>query len=203
MIEPAIRSRLLQLRRDHEAARTGRDLLDRKREAILAALAERVPVQRRLRVQAAAALAEARAAVAAMQIAVGRLAVDAATLAQPPLSPLGVVEARMVGVAIPQFALEPAAFQPRYGPAGGGVVLDRAGAAMAAALPLVIALASAEEAVRCLRAALARTARRVNALDKRVIPELAGQIRSIEAALEEDERDEAVRTRSRLAATKS
>jgi vacuolar-type H+-ATPase subunit D/Vma8 len=54
-------------------------------------------------------------------------------------------------------------------------------------------LASEEAAVQRLRAALARTARRQNALDQIVLPELGVLVRSVTAALEEEERDEATR----------
>jgi hypothetical protein len=41
--------------------------------------------------------------------------------------------------------------------------------------------------------ALARTARRLNALDQSMLPRIAGEIHAITNALEEDERDEATR----------
>ncbi len=193
MNEPAVRSRLLQLRRDLEAARNGRDLLERKREAIVRALAERVPRRDEQHRAAGHALARARTALREAQIELGRTLIDAAALAQPPLGALHVQEAAIVGVKVPRIEAPPAPYRPLYGPAGASDALDTAGAAFAAALPALLTLASEETTVRRLRAALARTARRLNAVDQLVLPAIARQITAIAAALEEDERDEAVR----------
>jgi V/A-type H+-transporting ATPase subunit D len=74
--------------------------------------------------------------------------------------------------------------------------LDRAGAAFVDAVEKLVALAAEDVVVRQLRAALARTARRLNALDHVVLPGIAGDIRAISSALEEEERDEATRRRT-------
>lgn len=198
MREPAVRSRLLQLRRDLEAARRGRDLLDRKREALLRAIAERTPQRDARRTAAATALGEARTALDTAHIELGRTAVGAAALAQPPHGPLHVERASVVGVPVPRVHLPPARFQPYYGPASGSWSLDRAGAAFAGALAVLLALASEQAALRALGAALARTARRLNAIDQVIIPDISHQIASIAAALEEEERDEASRRKQWL-----
>lgn len=75
MIESAGRSRLLELRREHATARDGRDLLDRKREAILPAVSARLPRLQALRHSVAVALAGARARLAEAQLALGRTAI--------------------------------------------------------------------------------------------------------------------------------
>lgn len=64
MLTSTGRSRLLQLRRELAAARAGRDLLDRKREAIVRAISARAPRRDRLRRAASAAMTDAIAAVA-------------------------------------------------------------------------------------------------------------------------------------------
>lgn len=190
---PPVRSRLIQLRRDLEAAKNGRGLLDRKREAIVRALAERVPRRDEQYRAAAAELVHARAALHDAQVQLGRASVDAAALAQPLLDAVRVRDAAIVGVRVPRADVARDAYRPRYGPASGSDALDRAGAAFTAAVPTLVALASDETAVRRLRDALARTARRLNAIDQLVVPEIARQISTVAAALEEEERDEAVR----------
>lgn len=199
MNAPAVRSHLLQLRRDLEAARSGRDLLDRKREAILRSLAEHVPRRDKHDRAATHALGLARAALQEAQIELGRTAVHAATLAQPPAAAIGVFESSIVGVKVPWIVAPLTRYRPHYGPAGGSTSLDRAGAAFAHALPLLLALASENTAVKRLRAALARTARRLNTLDQVVVPDISRQIQMVAAALEEDERDDAVRRKRWLA----
>jgi V/A-type H+-transporting ATPase subunit D len=193
MIESSGRSRLLGLRRELDAARAGRELLDRKREVILRTVSERTPRAQGLRHTVATALAAARADLANAQIESGRTAVDAAALAQPRIVSVEATEMSVVGIMLPQIHAAVAPFRPRYGPVGTSGTLDRAGAAFTAILPSLLALASAEAAIRRLRRALTRTVRRLNALDMMVLPELSREIHVVAAALEEEERDEAVR----------
>lgn len=195
MRRPAVRSQLLRLRDDLGAAHDGRDLLDRKREAIVRALTERVPRRNALARAAAQRLGDARAALDRAELGIGRSAVDAAALAQPPLPPLELQEGAIVGVRVPRVKIAADTFQPQYGPASGSPQLDDAGAAFVAVLRPLADLAAEDTAVRALQAALARTSWRLNALDKELIPDLERQIRTLTAALEEEERDEAVRRR--------
>lgn len=194
MIESAGRSRLLALRRELATARDGRELLDRKREAILRAVSERVPKLEARRRSVAVALACARTHLAEAQLGLGRTSVDAAALAQPRLSAVEAIETSLVGVALPEVRSAVGRFLPRYGPVGVSEALDLAGADFMALVPELLALASQEAAVRRLRRALTRTVRRLNALDTIVLPELSREIHVVTSALEEEERDEAVRS---------
>ena len=194
MIEAAGRSRLLELRREFMTAREGRDLLDRKREAILRAINDRLPHLEAMRVAAVTRLTAARAALGDAQVELGRSAIDAAAFAQAPLLGIAARETSVVGVLLPQVdARSSPSFLPRYGPASGSTALDRAGEAFAAAIPDLLAYASTEASVGRLRRALQRTVRRLNALDRIVLPELEHKIQIVASALEEEERDEAVR----------
>jgi V/A-type H+/Na+-transporting ATPase subunit D len=195
MTPPAVRSRLLQLRRDLDAAREGRQLLDRKREAIVRALADHLSRRAARTAMARRALGTARASLALAQDEHGRAAVSAAAIAQPVLGRCARDTVSIAGVRVPTLSLPHAAFIPHYGPASGSPALDRAGGAFADAVETLAGLASEDVAVRRLRAALARTARRLNALDHIVLPRIARDIRAITSALEEDERDEATRRR--------
>jgi V/A-type H+/Na+-transporting ATPase subunit D len=194
---PAVRSQLLRLRDELRAAADGRELLDRKREAILRALGEAIARRDRLHRDAVDRLGAARAALAIAQLEIGRAAVAAAALAQPPLENVEVTETSIVGVRVPVVRVVLDAFHARYGPASGSPSLDAAGSAFVASIGPIAALAAADTAVRRLRAALARTARRLNALDREVIPAITGEIRTLSAALEEEERDDAVRRKRR------
>ena len=193
MIESAGRSRLLKLRREMATAREGRALLDRKREAILRAVTERAPPLDALRRSAALALAEARIDLAEAQMVLGRIAVDSAVLAQPRLVAIAATETSLVGVALPDVSAVVARFVPRYGPVSGSPELDRAGERFLTLVPALLRLAAQEASVRRLRRALSRTVRRLNALDTIVLPELIRETHIVTSALEEEERDEAVR----------
>jgi V/A-type H+-transporting ATPase subunit D len=193
-----VRSRLIALRREREAALGGRDLLERKREVLLRELQARADLRDRERAAAAEALREARRRLTEARVELSGAGVDAAALAQPAALPPERLAAHVAGVALPRLRARRRGFVPAYGPGGTASSLDQAGAAFVAALPSVLALASAEAAVRALAAALGRTVRLLNALDQIVVPELAREIRFVEDALEEDERDEYVRRRRQL-----
>jgi V/A-type H+-transporting ATPase subunit D len=197
---PAVRSRLIGLRREREAAQGGRELLDRKREVLLRELQSRTRAHERQRTEAADALRDARARLVEARVEIGAPAVDAATLAQPPASGLHHAHVHVAGVRLPVLRAPTRTFAPGYGPGGTAASLDAAGEAWTRALDEIVDLASSDAAVRALGAALARTARLLSAVDRIVLPELAGEIRAVEAALEEEERDEAVRRRRRLGA---
>lgn len=199
MTGAAIRSRLILLRRDRQAASLGRDLLDRKREAILRELVERVRLRNRLREEVNRAYAAAEDALREARIELGGRAIDSAALAQP----LGVSvdrrPASLVGVLLPRLRATIAPFRPCYGPAGTSASLDAAGASFAALVPALISLAQEEEAVRNLKAGLTKTVRRLKALENVVIPRLEREAREVAAALEEEDRDESWRRKRWLA----
>ena len=193
MIASSGRAHLLELYRQRDLARIGRDLLDQKREAMLRAINDRLPRVRRLRAELADALAAARTSIADASCELGLVAVASASLAQPPYDGLTANEETVLGVMIPIIACEPQRFAPQYGPATASTRLDRAGTAYAALLPVVVDLGREDAALRRLRRALTRTVRRLNALDTIVLPDVTAAIATAAAALEEDERDEAVR----------
>jgi V/A-type H+/Na+-transporting ATPase subunit D len=197
----ATRSRWLELTRDLTAAQRGRELLDRKREVlvreILRVRARRDAQQR----EAAAAFAAARFALDQAQLELGSDAVDAAALAQPPCVRVAIASRTLLGVALPTLTGRFETFRVRYAPGATSESLDRAAGAFSALMPLLIHLAEEELAAENLRRGLARTNRRWNALDRVVLPALTRQIHEVENAIEEDARDEAVRTRRRAQLT--
>jgi H(+)-transporting ATP synthase subunit D len=197
---PAVRSRLIGLRREKEAAEGGRELLDRKREVLLRELQAWTRTRESRRAEAAEALGAARARLVEARVELGAGALEAACLAQPAAPDLQASALHVAGVRLPALRTPARTFAPCYGPGGTSASLDEAGAGFLRALDPVVQLASADAAVRALGAALARTARLLNAVDRIVLPELGGEIRSVEAALEEEERDEAVRRRWRVGA---
>jgi V/A-type H+-transporting ATPase subunit D len=191
---PATKSALLRLRADLEFLEAGRELLDQKREflseALLtfdrdaAALRERVEAELR---GAFDDLAEARAALG--EEGLRRLALAAAPWRAPE-----VRERSLMGVAVPVLRTGGG-----LGPAGGAALPaapGETGAAAGAAARGLRALAeplaelAALEAC-CLRLAreLARTRRKLNALEVVHIPSHRETIRFIADALEERERE--------------
>lgn len=194
----AVRSRLLVLRRQLTAATTGHDLLERKLEVLLRETLRREARRDRQRDRVATRLSRARQCLAEALAEAGRHALDAAALAQPETVTIERRDRRLVGVTVPSLRGRFERFTPCYGPAGTTASIDDAGAAFADTLPALVRLAEHEMATRALRRALARTVRRLNALEQVVIPTLRREIHTVTDALEEEERDESVRRRHHM-----
>jgi V/A-type H+-transporting ATPase subunit D len=200
MTGAAVRSRLLELRQERQAARSGRDLLDGKREAILRELLARVRRRDTVRHEATLAHEEADRALQEARVELGANSLDAAVLAQPITASVERQPWSVVGVPTPRLQGRLTPFKPHYGTAGTAATLDAAGERFSALLPRLITWAEEEEAVRNLQDGLKRTVRRLQALEKVVIPKLERDIREVTAALEEEERDEAFRRKCWLGA---
>jgi V/A-type H+-transporting ATPase subunit D len=186
---------LHELRLERRSARLGRDLLDDKRESILRTLLERSPRLAAARERASEALRRAERWLHEGRVELGERAVDAAVLAQPVVASVDWRAGSVVGVPTPRLAARVPAFAPQYGPAATSATLDRAGADFSALVADLVAFGEEDEAVRNLQRGLTRTVRRLRALEEVLIPALEREARAVAVAVEEDERDDAVRHR--------
>lgn len=193
MTRGAFRSRLVELRRTLDDARRGREVLERKRELLLRELRRRAAAVTEERRRLAGALAAARHLLADARVELGGPSLDAAILAQPETAAVDARPAMLLGVPLTRLSARPATFTPRYGATTTAVSLGDAGAAFTALVPELARLADDQAALAAVRRGLWKTARRLSALDKAVIPRLAREVREVGAALEEEERDEALR----------
>lgn len=186
---PLTRSRLLDLRRRAAEARAGHAMLERKREVLLrevwGLLRELGHLERDVRRRfglAYGALREARLAMGSEGLAWAALA--------PAARSAGSVEARSVmGVSLPLVHVELEPLPLPYSPFGTSVTMDRARQRWLEVGQVLGAWAEAYSSVWRASAELARTQRRVNALEKLLIPRYEATIRAIEDALEEQERE--------------
>ena len=198
----ATRWRLIELQRRRRAIDAGIGLLDRKREVLLRALAERSRHAGETRTRLAARLASAHEVLGRALVEIGEPGARAAALAQPAAgSPVISTEA-IVGVRVPRLAYEARAAAPQYGPGGTCAALDAATVAFTGLLPDVVLLAEEEAVQRSLRRGLRRTTRTLNALKTALLPVVDADIRSVASGIEEEERDEAVRrSQARMVST--
>jgi V/A-type H+-transporting ATPase subunit D len=200
---PATRSRWIELRRSREAARRGRELLDEKREALLREILKRRDRFAEKRRSAEKRLARARALLAEAGIELGLDAVDAAALAQRQDVGVELAPKRVAGIAARSARLVRQPFRVRYGLHGTAGSLDRAAEAFAELLPDLVEIAEDEDLVTRLESALRKTNRRLNALDKVILPALEADLNRIASALEEEERDESIRRKLRSVRSRS
>ena len=192
----ATRWRLLELQRRRASIDAGIGLLDRKREALLRALTERQRLASASRRELTARLASARDALDRAAVDIGAVSCRAAAAAQPAAPLITVARDAVVGVRIPRITGEVRPFVPGYGPGGTSHRLDEAGRAYTGLLPLLMRVAEQEHALECLRRAMRRAARTLNALRAILLPAVEADIRAVAAGLEEEEREEAVRWRA-------
>jgi V/A-type H+-transporting ATPase subunit D len=191
---PATKSALLRLRADLEFLEAGRELLDQKREFLNEALLtfdrEASALRERLEGElrgVADALAEAHAAL-------GDEGLRRLALAAAPLRPPEVRERSLMGVAVPVVQPPPGAPEASGPPLAAAPGESGAAAAQAArglrelAGPLA-ELAALESCCLRLAAELARTRRKLNALEVVHIPSHRDTIRFIADRLEERERE--------------
>jgi H(+)-transporting ATP synthase subunit D len=195
MIGAATRSRLFELRRDRGAAQRSAELLDRKREVLLREIARRERLRQSLRGGVAAGYAEAHRRLRIARVELGMRGVEEASLAQPVREAIEHRETSVMGVRIAQLTASVQPYRAFYGAAATAESLDECGAAFAELIPQVVALAQEEIAVARLSAAMRKTTKLLNALQKVVLPRIEREIRAIVDGIEEDERDDAVRRR--------
>ena len=195
MIGAAARSRLFELRRDRGAAQRSADLLDRKREVLLREISRRERVLRELREDVRKRYSEAHRLLRVARVDLGMRGVEAAALAQPSRSSITRRDVSVMGVRIPELRAKVEPYRASYGAAATAESLDQCGAAFLELVPHVVALAQEEIAVARLSAAMRKTTKLLNALQKVVLPRIERDIRAIVEGIEEDERDEAVRRR--------
>lgn len=196
MTGAATRWRLIELQRRRRAIDTGIDLLDRKREGLLRALALRAHAAAALRARLAGALGAAHRVLDRAVVEIGEAPSQAATLAQPRAAAVTVASDAVVGVRVNRLVARFESGPLQYGPGGTCASLDEAVRAFSALLPDVVRLAEEEGAQRSLKLGLKRTTRTLNALRTVLLPDVGADIHAVASGLEEEEREEAVRWRT-------
>ena len=199
MISTTSRSRLYELRRDFASATRGADLLERKRDVLLRETTSREARLAQLRAAVEIRYAEAKHLLRIAEVGLGHDAVAAAALAQPATCAMERHEITVMGVRLQELRCSSPPFRAIYGAAPTSAALDSAAAAFTALLPLVVELAAARAALDRLRVAVRKATKIVNALQKVILPRIGRQIRLTVDSIAEEERDEAVRRKVRMA----
>lgn len=190
------RMALLALKAQLALAIQGRDLLHKKRRALMQEfmkIAERVMVSSDELERVAA---EARRALAMAEAIEGREVVQSASFAARGEISLTVEGANVMGVPVPVIERKPLVRPPLdrgYSLVGTSARLDQVAERFEAELDLLLEVAASELRLRRLADELQRTSRRVNALDTLLIPDLCAGRDYIQMILEEREREDRFR----------
>lgn len=183
---------LMAAKRSRSLAKTGWDLMDRKRSILIRELMGRVDEAHELQDQIGSAFAEAYAALRTAELSSGDCAALAAAVEVDESVRLRFRS--VMGVEIP--AVEAKVITPDtlpYDLADSSAALDEAYRKFTALKGLIARLSETETAVYRLAVAIRKAQKRANALENVVIPGLDQSITHIAEVLEEREREEFVR----------
>jgi V/A-type H+-transporting ATPase subunit D len=190
------RMELLARRAQLELAGQARELLEKKRRALMQELlyeADIVMERSDLLQQAAM---EAHKALARAEAIAGPEAVRSAALAARSKLSLEVTTANVMGVNVPHIEQKSVAHSilgRGYSVTGTSTTIDEVASAFEIEVDAIIQLAQSELRLARLADEIQRTSRRLNALDYLMIPRLAAERDHIKIALDERERSERFR----------
>jgi V/A-type H+/Na+-transporting ATPase subunit D len=186
---PRTRATLLELRRTLTEAREGHALLERKREVLLREVWELVRTARQHEARVRERFGAAHHALREARLDVGSEALREALLAPSARTSCQVDSRNLMGVPLPTITLHVDVERLPASAGGGRVSEDVARQRWLEVLGVLGAWAESYGSVWRVAAELARTQRRVNALERAVIPEHVEAVAAIEATLEEAERE--------------
>lgn len=187
------RGNLLRVHRALLLARKGHDLLEQKRQVLMMELVRHIDRARDLQRDMAEIFRTAYEALQRANIAVGIDTVEEIARAVPESNQFIVRLRSVMGVDIPEVDPIPEACPPCYSLQGTSGAVDRAFLAFHRVLELVARLAEVETSVYRLAVQIRKTHRRVNALEKVVIPQYGNAVAAIGAVLEEGDREDFAR----------
>ena len=183
------RTNLMRIKEDLEFALEGYELLEQKRDILVAEIERFAGLATKAQQDVDAALAHAFAALREAKFATGDAGLRSAASAVSVNVELSIKERHVMGVAVPSVELTVSDKPPHYGPAMTSVWTDEAVRRFHAALTVVGVLAQTQTAVLRLARAIQKTIRRVNALEKLLIPDYRETKKFVEDSLEDSERD--------------
>jgi len=186
---PLTRSTLLETQRLLAVAREGHDLLDRKREVLLAELLSTIQAAEQGRAAMEASFKTAYEALIMSKMAVGVQGLQRAALAVRDRVDLKVAEHSIMGAVVPSIHSTPSTNRPSYSLGSTTVEVDRAAQAFRDLVGILCDAVERETTVLRLANEIRKTQRRVNALRNVVIPQMEEIIKVVREALEDAERE--------------
>ena len=190
------RTELLQRRLQIDLAVQGRDLLEKKRDALLMEFMKIMEEVMSLDSKLRRVAADAYYSLAIAQAVDGNINLMSAALATQGEITVDITGAHIMGVPIPEVAkknVRRTATDRGYGITGVSSRIDEVAENYEIELNTIIEMAGIETKLRRLGAEIQKTRRRVNALDQAVIPMLRRQVRYISMALDERSREDLFR----------
>jgi len=195
------RGNLVKLKRSMEMAQSGHDLLDQKRQVLMMELIGFIDAAKTIQQDVESVFGTAYEALQKANISLGIDTVEDISESVPVTSDITVRLHSVMGVEIPDIDPLNGEAIPSYSFNGSSGAMDSAYEQFRNVMVLLARLAEVETSVYRLAVQIRKTHRRVNALEKVVIPADMMDIRFISDVLEEGEREDF--TRMKLAQKKA
>lgn len=197
------RGNLVKLTRSMQMAQSGHDLLDQKRQVLMMELVRFIDSAKTIQKDVERIFKEAYDALQKANISLGIDTVEDISEAVPVTSDITVRLRSVMGVEIPDVDPLTDKTEPSYSFYGSSGAMDAAYSKFRKVMVLLAQLAEVETSVYRLAVQIRKTHRRVNALEKVVIPSNQADIRFISDVLEEGEREDFTRMKMAQKKTKS
>ncbi len=192
---PSTRAGLLQVRQRLGTARRGFELLDRKRDVLIAEILSTVEEAEAVRNETRDRFAQAYQRLEMARAVMGTERVRRMALSGQRSVDVAITPRSVMGVIVPSVRYEVKDAAPTYGSGTSSVVMDQARLDWAAVLEPIGRLAEKVTTVWRLSLELRQTQRRLNALEHLYIPMYQEAVERIEQVLEEKEREEFYRAK--------
>ncbi len=186
---PATRSNVIRIKDELALARSGKELLDQKKEILINNINLLADKADHVRQQVDRQLRQAYQALKQALLEDGEAAVEAAGLAVRAGEQVVIRERSLMGVVMPIVHARVPKLRPEYSLTGTGPALDRVRGHIHEVLEVIAELAELEVGVRRLLKELKKTLKRINALDHIYIPQYEATLKSMRETLEEKERE--------------
>lgn len=184
---------LVKLTRELKMAQSGHDLLEQKRQVLMMELVRFIDSARILQEGVSRIFDTAYDALQMANLSLGIDVVEDISESIPLTTDITVRLHSVMGVEIPDIDPMEAGVEPSYSFQGSSGSMDAAYLKFRNVLVLLAQLAEVETSVYRLAVQIRKTHRRVNALEKVVIPTAKTDIRFIADVLEEGEREDFTR----------
>ena len=183
------KTNLMRTRRDLGFAQEGWELLEQKRKILVVELMGLIDRAVEAQEEVESKLAEAFVALDQAILRMGRREVNFIALGVNMMSDISFSEKRVMGVSLPRVKIKFEDRSPYFAAAESSIWIDEAIKKFRDVLQFLGSLAEARISLMRLSREVAKTIRRVNALEKIFIPDYQDTLKYIEMALEESERE--------------
>lgn len=187
------RGNLVKIQKSITQAQNGHDLLEQKRQVLMMELVKHIDVAKNVQEEVATVFQNAYEALQRANISLGIDTVDDIVRSVPLTDEIVVRLRSVMGVEIPDIDELDCSIKPSYSLYGSTGAMDDAYLSFREVLMTLLKLAEVETSAYRLAVQIRKTHRRVNALEKVVIPAGRAESAFINSVLEEGEREDFVR----------